>query len=81
MTIAPFGVLEDQTRACFRRLRQWRDHWAAAHPGLSLDVLSMGMSGDFALAIEEGATRVRIGAALFGARGGGDLPARRASIV
>jgi uncharacterized pyridoxal phosphate-containing UPF0001 family protein len=35
---------------------------------LSLDVLSMGMSGDFALAIEEGATRIRIGTALFGKR-------------
>jgi pyridoxal phosphate enzyme (YggS family) len=81
MTIAPFDVPEDQTRACFRSLRQWRDRWANAHPGLSLDVLSMGMSGDFALAIEEGATRIRVGAALFGARGGGNLPARRASLV
>jgi uncharacterized pyridoxal phosphate-containing UPF0001 family protein len=47
---------------------QWRDRWAAAYPRLSLDVLSMGMSGDFALAIEEGATRIRVGTALFGAR-------------
>lgn len=68
MTIAPFGVAEDVTRACFRGLRRWRDRWAAAHPRLALDVLSMGMSGDFALAIEEGATRIRIGTALFGAR-------------
>ncbi len=68
MTIAPWGVAEDVTRACFRRLRIWRDRWAAAHLGLSLDVLSMGMSGDFALAIEEGATRIRIGTALFGRR-------------
>ena len=68
MTIAPFGVPEDETRECFRTLRVWRDRWAAAHPRLSLDVLSMGMSGDFALAIEEGATRIRIGTALFGAR-------------
>jgi hypothetical protein len=68
MTIAPFGVPEAETRACFRSLRNWRDRWAAAYPRLSLDVLSMGMSGDFALAIEEGATRIRVGTALFGAR-------------
>ena len=68
MTIAPWGVAEDLTRACFRSLREWRDRWAAAHPRLSLDVLSMGMSGDFPTAIEEGATRIRIGTALFGPR-------------
>jgi hypothetical protein len=68
MTIAPWGAPGDVTRACFRSLRMWRDRWAAAHPNLKLDVLSMGMSGDFALAIEEGATRIRIGTALFGAR-------------
>ena len=68
MTIAPWGVAEDVTRACFRSLRAWRDKWAATYPRLSLDVLSMGMSGDFALAIEEGATRIRIGTALFGKR-------------
>jgi PLP dependent protein len=68
MTIAPWGVAEDVTRACFRSLREWRDRWAAAYPRLSLDVLSMGMSGDFAIAIEEGATRIRIGTALFGPR-------------
>jgi len=68
MTIAPWGVAEDVTRACFRSLRQWRDTWAAAHPKLNLDTLSMGMSGDFPLAIEEGATRIRIGTALFGKR-------------
>ncbi len=68
MTIAPWGVAEDVTHACFRGLREWRNKWAAAHPRLGLDVLSMGMSGDFALAIEEGATRIRIGTALFGKR-------------
>ncbi|MGD0547414.1 MAG: YggS family pyridoxal phosphate-dependent enzyme, partial [Terracidiphilus sp.] len=68
MTIAPFGVSEAETRACFRSLREWREHWAATHSMLSLDVLSMGMSGDFALAIEEGATRIRVGTSLFGAR-------------
>ncbi len=68
MTIAPWGAPEDVTRACFRSLRIWRDRWAAANPRLKLDVLSMGMSGDFALAIAEGATRIRIGTGLFGAR-------------
>jgi uncharacterized pyridoxal phosphate-containing UPF0001 family protein len=56
------------TRACFRNLRNCREKWAAAHPRLNFDVLSMGMSGDFPLAIEEGATRIRIGTALFGKR-------------
>lgn len=68
MTIAPWGAEEEVTRACFASLRHWRDRWTAAHPRLNLDVLSMGMSGDFALAIAEGATRIRIGTALFGAR-------------
>jgi hypothetical protein len=68
MTIAPWGVAEEVTRACFRSLREWRERWAAAYPRLKFDVLSMGMSGDFALAIAEGATRIRIGTALFGKR-------------
>jgi hypothetical protein len=68
MTIAPFGVSEAETRACFRSLRQCRDRWAATYSKLSFEVLSMGMSGDFDLAIEEGATRIRVGSALFGAR-------------
>ena len=68
MTIAPFDVPEAETRACFRRLRELRDQWAAAHSRLNFDVLSMGMSGDFSLAIEEGATRIRIGTDLFGCR-------------
>jgi pyridoxal phosphate enzyme (YggS family) len=68
MTIAPWGVPEAETRACFRTLRLWRDRWAAAYPSLSFAVLSMGMSGDFALAIDEGATRIRVGTALFGKR-------------
>jgi len=68
MTIAPFDVPNDETRACFRRLRLYRDHWAGIHSRLNFDVLSMGMSGDFPLAIEEGATRIRVGASLFGER-------------
>jgi pyridoxal phosphate enzyme (YggS family) len=68
MTIAPLDVAEAETRACFRSLREWRDRWASAYPRISLETLSMGMSEDFALAIEEGATRIRVGTALFGAR-------------
>jgi PLP dependent protein len=68
MTIAPWGAPRDVTRACFRSLREWRERWAAKYPRLNFDVLSMGMSGDFPLAIAEGATRIRVGTALFGKR-------------
>ncbi len=68
MTIAPWGAAEEVTRGCFRRLRVLREKWAQAHPRLRFDVLSMGMSGDFRLAIEEGATRIRVGTGLFGKR-------------
>lgn len=68
MTIAPWGVPEEETRACFRALRQIRDRWAAGYPRLNFGVLSMGMSGDFPIAIDEGATRIRIGTAIFGKR-------------
>jgi len=68
MTIAPWGAPEDVTRACFRRLRELRDSWSRQHPRLDFGVLSMGMSGDFPLAIAEGATRIRVGTALFGKR-------------
>ncbi len=68
MTIAPWGVAEDETRACFRSLRTLRERWAARYPHLLFETLSMGMSGDFKLAIEEGATRIRVGTALFGRR-------------
>lgn len=54
-------------RDSFRRLKALFDGMAARHPGV--DTLSMGMSDDFELAIAEGATLVRIGTALFGARG------------
>jgi PLP dependent protein len=68
MTIAPWGAPDDVTRGCFRSLREWRDRWAGTHPRLNFGVLSMGMSGDFPLAIAEGATRIRVGTALFGKR-------------
>ncbi|MFZ0662507.1 MAG: YggS family pyridoxal phosphate-dependent enzyme [Acidobacteriaceae bacterium] len=68
MTIAPLDESPETARACFRRLRELREELARRYPQLHLDELSMGMSGDFELAIEEGSTLVRIGTALFGAR-------------
>lgn len=72
MTIAPLDENPETARRCFRQLRQLRDDLAHRHRQLSFDELSMGMSGDFEIAIEEGSTLVRIGTALFGTR-----PARR----
>ena len=70
MTIAPLDVTEEQTRGCFRTLHILRDRISQQHVRLNIPVLSMGMSGDFPLAIAEGATRIRIGTALFGTRSG-----------
>ena len=66
MTIAPFESDPARTRPVFRGLRELRDALARDVPHLDLDILSMGMSNDFAIAIEEGATHVRIGRAVFG---------------
>ncbi len=66
MTIATHTDDTAEVRRCFRQLRQLRDAMAA--DGHALPRLSMGMSGDFALAIAEGATEVRIGSAIFGVR-------------
>src|SRR5277367_2062385 len=67
MTIAPYSPEPEKSRPCFAGLRRLRDQ-IEADTGLRLPVLSMGMSGDFAVAIEEGSTCVRIGTALFGER-------------
>lgn len=66
MTMAPFTEDEAVQRACFRRLRALRD--AEQARGTPLPELSMGMSGDFTVAVEEGATLVRLGTILFGER-------------
>jgi pyridoxal phosphate enzyme (YggS family) len=66
MTMAVNSDDEQAVRACFRALRELRDQ--ARQDGMALDRLSMGMSGDFELAILEGSTEVRIGSAIFGAR-------------
>lgn len=70
MTLALFSADIERVRPCFRLLRALRDRAAAVHPGLTQ--LSMGMSGDFEAAIEEGADVVRVGQAIFGPRPGGD---------
>ncbi|MCE0522389.1 MAG: YggS family pyridoxal phosphate-dependent enzyme [Methylacidiphilales bacterium] len=67
MTIAPYSPEPEKSRPHFAGLRRLRDQIEAG-TGLRLPVLSMGMSGDFAVAIEEGSTCVRIGTALFGER-------------
>ena len=69
MTIAPYSDdLEGVVRPCFRSLRAVRDRLATEVPAGDWRHLSMGMSGDFELAIEEGATLVRVGTAIFGER-------------
>ncbi len=67
MTMAPIVEDPEQARPVFRRLRELRDRLAHEHPALPWKHLSMGMTDDFEVAIEEGATLVRIGRALFGA--------------
>lgn len=67
MCIPPFLTEAEQVRPYFRRLRELREE-LRTKLGLPLPVLSMGMSHDFEVAIEEGATEVRVGTALFGAR-------------
>nr|WP_220805628.1 YggS family pyridoxal phosphate-dependent enzyme [Achromobacter sp. UMC46] len=69
MTLALFSAEAERVRQCFVLLRNLRDQLRHEAPaGISLDELSMGMSGDFEIAIEEGATVVRVGQAIFGAR-------------
>lgn len=69
MTLAVFSEDPARVRPCFVLLRELRDRLRQDAPaGIAMDELSMGMSGDFELAIEEGATTVRVGQAIFGAR-------------
>lgn len=69
MTIPPFTEDPEGARPYFRALRQLRNRLAERHlPNVGLDVLSMGMSHDFEVAIEEGSTCVRVGTAIFGVR-------------
>lgn len=69
MTLAINVPSQEAVRACFRTLRELRDRTQnEAIDGVDLSRLSMGMSGDFEIAIEEGSTEVRIGTAIFGGR-------------
>jgi PLP dependent protein len=69
MTVPPFTEDPEGARPYFRKLRELRDAIAARNlPAVSMHELSMGMSHDFEVAIEEGSTCVRVGTAIFGAR-------------
>ena len=69
MTVPPFFDNPEDARPFFQRLRRIRDRaWQAGAAGEQFKDLSMGMSNDFEVAIEEGATFIRVGTALFGAR-------------
>lgn len=69
MTVPPFTEDPEGARPYFRQLRELRDRLAVrSFPSVSFDVLSMGMSHDFEVAIGEGSTCVRIGTAIFGTR-------------
>jgi pyridoxal phosphate enzyme (YggS family) len=72
MTMPPFSDDPEDSRPYFRVLRELADAIAKENiPGLFMRELSMGMSGDYEVAIEEGATLVRVGTAIFGERNGG----------
>jgi hypothetical protein len=69
MTLPPVPETPEDARPWFTRLRDLRDGWSASGvPASMLRELSMGMSGDFEVAIQEGATMVRVGTAIFGSR-------------
>lgn len=69
MTIAPLADDPEAVRPVFRRLRRLAAEAAEQNlPGVSMEILSMGMTGDYETAIAEGATHVRIGTAIFGQR-------------
>ena len=65
MTVAPLG---GDARAAFAQVRELKEKLAEMFPRVHFGVLSMGMSEDYLLAIQEGSTEVRIGTALFGPR-------------
>lgn len=68
MTMPPLGTEPEDSRRFFQRLRLLRDHLAAQFPGADWRELSMGTSADYNVAVEEGATLVRVGTAIVGAR-------------
>jgi pyridoxal phosphate enzyme (YggS family) len=71
MTLPPVPDTPEDSRRWFRQLRDLRDGWLSSGvPAAMLRELSMGMSGDFEVAVQEGATMVRVGTAIFGSRHG-----------
>ena len=69
MTIGKLTTNDKETRECFRLLKSIQQQVIEQNfPGVEMDILSMGMSGDFEIAIEEGATIIRVGTAIFGER-------------
>ena len=69
MTIAPYTEDPESNRVYFKGLRELKDSINAMNiPGVNMDTLSMGMTGDYQVAIEEGATFVRVGTGIFGER-------------
>jgi pyridoxal phosphate enzyme (YggS family) len=68
MTMPPLETNPDDSRRYFQRLRSLRDHFAAQFPRADWHELSMGTSADYTVAVEEGATLVRVGTAIVGAR-------------
>jgi uncharacterized pyridoxal phosphate-containing UPF0001 family protein len=67
MTVAPMADDPEAVRPVFQQLRSLRER-TSQQLGVALPVLSMGMTGDYPIAVEEGATMLRLGRALFGAR-------------
>jgi len=68
MTMPPLGMAPEDSRRFFQRLRLLRDHLASQFPNTDWRELSMGTSADYSVAVEEGATLVRVGTAIVGAR-------------
>ncbi len=68
MTMAPYADQPEKARPYFQKLRNLRDYLQSRYPAQHLEELSMGMSGDYLVAVEEGATYLRIGSAIVGSR-------------
>ncbi|MBP1995121.1 YggS family pyridoxal phosphate-dependent enzyme [Paenibacillus eucommiae] len=69
MTIGKLNAKQEETRNCFRLLKKVQKQVIERGlPGVTMNILSMGMSGDFEVAIEEGATMIRVGSSIFGER-------------
>lgn len=68
MTVGPRTSNKNEIRESFIRLREIKDKINKSQPRQRINELSMGMSGDYEIAIEEGSTMIRLGSALFGSR-------------